>query len=348
MGDNADVKDFDSIMREITAGFSADSKKDIAYLQEQMEKYKNHEMGQEIIRACGRLMYELLPDDKKEELCRLINNESSGTEATLEEVRFNIYKKNYDKALKIMEALVKKIEDMNAFQDDQVSEYHVFDEFFEEVLYQYRNKPKKDVRRAQVPYTEVYLLYGSLLVELQRIQDARVSLEKGLKWNPVSFRIMSEYMEIFKMTGDLDKFYALTLDAFKIAFHAADVGRCYRNLGYYFVEKELYSEAVAVYLLSTQYDQEAKQVQSELYYINEKTGGKIAEPSINDTKAYAEKYGFPMGADGDVLGLAFSYGKHFMEQNEANAARYFLNIVYELTDDEEIKKLIDQISEETE
>ncbi len=54
----AENKDFDSIMREITGGMSGDAKEDMAYLQDQMEKYKDHEMGKEIIRACGRLMYE--------------------------------------------------------------------------------------------------------------------------------------------------------------------------------------------------------------------------------------------------------------------------------------------------
>ena len=89
----ADNKDFDSIMREITGGLSGDPQKDMAYLEEQMQNYKEHELSKEIIRACGRLIYELIPDDKKEELAKAINNDASGTEAALEEVRFNIYKK---------------------------------------------------------------------------------------------------------------------------------------------------------------------------------------------------------------------------------------------------------------
>jgi tetratricopeptide (TPR) repeat protein len=336
-------KDFDSIMREITAGMSGDAKTDIAYLMDQTEKYKNHEMGKEIIRACGRLMYELVSDDNKEALAKLFDNESAGIDAALEEVRFNIYKKAFDKALQIMEALVTKVEDLHAFEDDQVSEYHLFDEFFEEVLYQYRAEPEKDIRQAQIPYTEIYLLYGSLLVELKRIPDAREALKKGLRWNPVSFRITSEYIETYKMTGDLDPFFDLTKDAFKIAFRSADVARCYRNLGFYFVEKKLWSEAIACYLLSLQYERESTQAQSELYYINSVTDGKIPEPSIDQLKAYSEKYGFPLGADDDVLGLSVSYGRHCLEQNNPDAARYFLAIAYDLTDDEEIEKMIENL-----
>ncbi len=52
-----DNQSFDSIMRGITSGLTGNSKVDLAYLQEQMEKYKDHEMSKEILRACGRIMY---------------------------------------------------------------------------------------------------------------------------------------------------------------------------------------------------------------------------------------------------------------------------------------------------
>lgn len=109
-----------------------------------------------------------------------MKKETAGIEASLDLVRFNIFKKDFDNALLIIEDLVAKVEDMGAFEDDQVSEYHVFDEPFEEFLYQYRAKPEKDLKQAQIPYTEFYLLYGSLLVEMKRLSEAREELEKGL------------------------------------------------------------------------------------------------------------------------------------------------------------------------
>lgn len=340
-------KDFDSIMREITSRLTGDPNKDIPYLDEKCKEYKDHEYGKEIVRACGRLMYEVVPDEKKEELNKLINNEFKGTEAALEEIRFNIYKKNYDKALKMIEDLVFKVEDLNIFQDDSVSEYHAFDELFEEVLYRHIYEPQKDVRRAQIPYTEIYLLYGSLLVELNRLEDARKQLEKGLRWNPICFSIMSEYIETFKMQGDMETFFDKTIAAFKIAFKPSDVARCFRNLGYYFVEKQLYPEAVAVYLLSTEFEPDSKQVNAELYFINQ-VAGKVDEPTSDDIKRYTEKYGFPAGADGDVLGLAYTYGRSFLQEDEeknTNLAHYFLSILYDLTNDKRIKDMIDSIGD---
>ncbi len=336
-------KDLDSIMRDITRGLSGDPKADMAYLNEQMEKYKDHEMNTEILRACGRLQYGLIPDDKKSDLERHIKNAHSGTDAALEEVRFNIYKKDFKKALNIIEALVNKVEALNAFEDDRLSEYHVFNEVFEEFLYMLREKPEKDLRRAPIPYTDIYMLYGSLLVELKRYEEARAALKKGLRWNPVSFPITSEYIETYKIIGDFEKFFDLTKKAFKIAFRSKDVARCYRNLGFWFVEQKLWSEAVACYHLSTQFEPDSKQAQSELYYIYSSTGQIIREPSWEQLKEIGEAYGFPIGADNDVLSLSFSLGRKALDEGAYDAAGYFLSITYDLTGDEKIAEMINSI-----
>ena len=338
-----DSKDFDSIMREITRGLSGNAEEDITYLQEQMEKYKDHEMNREIIRACGRLLYELIPDEKKDKISQLFDNERAGLNAVLEEARFNIYKKDFDKALSIMEALVEKVEALHAFEDDEVSEYHVFEEYFEEILYRYREEPEKDIRQAQIPYTEIYMLYGSLLVEMKRLPEAQAALEKGLRWNPVCFTIMAEYIETFKMSGDLERFFDMTKDAFSIAFRAGDVARLFRNLAFCFVEKQLWSEALGCLMLSMNFDRDNTNAQSEMYYIHSVTKGNVKEPSEEQIREYAVKYGFPAGADQEILNLSFSCGADALKKNMPDAAKYFLSITYDLTKDEEIKKFIDKI-----
>lgn len=77
---------------------------------------------------------------------KAISNDGAGTESLLEEVRFNIYKKDFDKALSLIEPLVLKMNEALPFQDDQVSEYRLFDESFEEILYRFRYRPEKELR----------------------------------------------------------------------------------------------------------------------------------------------------------------------------------------------------------
>ena len=194
----ADNKDFEAIMKEITGGLTGDPEADIKYLDEQGQKYKDHEYGKEILRACGRLMYQLIPEDKKAELNKALAKDNMGYDAAMEEVRFNIYKKNYDKALKLIEDMISKYEKSEMFKDDAVSEYHCFREPMEEILYCEYIKPEKDIRRANYDYADMYLTYGSLLVELKRLDDAADALFTAMKRE-----IYEETGIMLKVTDDI-------------------------------------------------------------------------------------------------------------------------------------------------
>ncbi|MBE6063421.1 MAG: hypothetical protein E7207_07695 [Clostridium butyricum] len=92
-----------------------------------------------------------------------------GFDATLDEIRFNIHEKRFETVLKLTEDMIHKYEEMDMYADDSVSEYFCFKESMEEILYCNYNKSEKDVRRAPVDYAEMYLLYGSILIDSQRI-----------------------------------------------------------------------------------------------------------------------------------------------------------------------------------
>lgn len=336
--------EFDNIMQEITSGLTGKSDEDVAYLMKQAEKHKAHPFAKEIARACGRLMFDLIPDEKKAEFEQAIGNDSAGINSTLDEIRFVAYKKDFRKALALMEVLVNRIEAMDAFADDAVSEYHTFSELFEEILFFHLKKPKKQLRQAQLSYAEIYVLHGSILFELKRFDEAKKALEKAIRWNPINASIAFEHAEVCKMLGNLDSYVSLTKEIMNVAFKPNDLARGYRNLGYYFAEMQLYDVAVGCLHLSLVYEKESNVAQSELYYIQSKVGGESFRPSEEQLHQYADKYDFPLGASSDVLSLAYSYGKHMLDDKEFEKARYFLEIVYGLTDDEEVKSLLVSLS----
>ena len=335
--------ELDKILSEINSGLTGDSEKDMAFLNEQGNKYKDHKYGKEILRACGRLMYDVMPDDARKKLEKVADDYSSKINDSLNQAEQFLFKKDFNKALKLIEDLIFELDENQPYRDDEVSEYYNFEEYFEEVLFKKLNSPEKEIRRVPVPYTRIYNMYGYTLYELDKFDEAKKCLEIGLGWNPVSFKLMSEYIEILKIKGDLENFFKLTINAFKIAFRPQNVARCFRNLGYYFAEKELYSEAKAAYIVSLQFERNSEQALNELYYVDEKTNHKIEKPPIEKFKEYSEQYGFPIGADLNVLNLAYQCGIKSLENNNPNGARYFFSILYDLTHDPEIKAALDKL-----
>lgn len=337
----AENKDFEAIMKEITGGLTGDPEVDMKYLDEQGQKYKDHEYGKEILRACGRLMYQMIPEDKKAELIKTIKKDEMGYEATLEEIRFNIYKKNYDTALSLMESMVQKYEEMNMFATDAVSEYFCFKEPMEEILYRQYNESEKDIRRASIDYDEMYLQYGSLLVDMKRIEDASVALEKAKRWNPANAKIAFEYTETFKMRGMIEDFGRLTREIFKYAYRPADLARCYRNMAYYFVEVKDYKAAVCCLLFSGQFEK-SEMVSAELYYISQVTG-EMYQPSGDELNECFKKNAIPFGPAEEALKIAYAYGMHFHEAGDDDSTAYFLGIVADFVDDEKINAILEKI-----
>lgn len=155
------------------------------------------------------------------------------------------------------------------------------------------------------------------------------------------------YAEVFKIQGDMKTFLQLTIGIFRFAFHSEDVARCYRNLGYYFIENHLWQDAASCYYASLQYEKDSQHAVGELNYIQQRAGKDI-EVKIDDFRETGKKYGFPVGADENVIRLAYAHGKHFFEKKDPVAARYYLSILYDLTDDERVKEMIDQLPNENE
>lgn len=334
---------FDEIMQQITNGLTGEREHDVPYLQAQCDRYKTHDMAREILRACGRLMVAYLTQDQKVDLDQLIQDESRGFDAILEEVQLKIFGKQYDEALHLMENLIGQIEQTDLFADDAVSEYRCFNEFFEEALYAYYHKPQKTVRHPPIPFDAIYLQYGSLLIDMKQYGKAQEALKKAMRWNPVGADIAFEHAETYKLRGDIESFFHLTVMIFQYAFRPSQVARCYRNIGYYLIEKQQWRDAVACYTMSLQFESESENAMSELSYIGEKAG-ELEQITMEDLRLCAERYGLPVGAHPDVIAIAYVYARRFLKQQNTEGARYCLEIVYSLTDDEDVKKTLDTLS----
>jgi len=335
---------FDEIMTKITSGLKNEGKEDLKYLMEQMNEYKDHEYSKEIHRAIGRIMYEICPDDMKNVFDKELNNYNFGIEKTLEEVDFLMYKGNFDKALQIMESLINNIEERNWYQDDEKSEYHCFNNILEEVLYKEIFKPSKDVRQIPENFTEAYFKYGVILFELKNYNKAKEVLEKANRYNPVDVNILFELSEIYKMNKNWEEYIKINNKCLEYSYSSINIARCYRYIGFYYIEQNDFDMAINLFFLSLDFDQDNKLAQSELMYISDKTGKKINKPKSEDVIELLKSKNIQIGANHLVISIAHYFAKEAIKNQNAYVAKYFTEIVYDLTGDEDFKKIIEDLN----
>ncbi len=334
---------FEEIMTEIKKGLTSDKEKDFSYLKGQIKKYEHSEYSKEILRACSKMMYEMLPKEATEIYENAMRKNLESVYGELQKADQLIKAQEYDKALEITSVLVDKADKLPMFGDDSQTEFYSFWELFEEILYKQIHKPTKEVKRSDYPFSTIYYMHGCALHGLQNYEEEEKYLEEARKWNPVNTKIVLQYTENLKERGKLEEFYTITKDVMMYTFKKEDLAKCFRNLGYYFFENQKFKEAVAAYVLSLKYDNESEEAISELYYIKNESGIAADDLKDEDILAIAKENVFIPGISKDVLQMAFGIGKRCLENNQKIAAKYFLGIANQYLMDPEIEKTIKEI-----
>lgn len=161
---------------------------------------------------------------------------------------------------------------------------------FEQELVELTNDGKS-VFNVSVDIDYAYYALGVIEVENKNLSKAREYLRKAIEWNPVYVDAYFEYAETFKIEENLETFYTVTNNTYDKIFLPGHLARYYRNLGYYFIEKENYNLATCLFLHSLSFE-ETDMAKSEIMYIKQLSGSlNIPEPDV--TKHILEENNIP-------------------------------------------------------
>jgi tetratricopeptide (TPR) repeat protein len=266
-----------------------------------------------------------------------------GVEETIEEADAQMNKRNFLNALGIIEELIKNIENSGWYKEDSESEYFNFGNQLEEILYNELYKPEKEIKQIPENYAGVYFRHGVLLFELEKFDEAKIALESANKYNPIRIDILFELSEVYKMKNDWENYLKINNKCMDYAYSAKAIARCYRNFGFYYIEQENYELATALFQFSLLFEPNQENAKEELIYIIKKTGKIIEKPNMEKNIELIKSNNIQIGANKLVLNIAYHLGKAAQKINYTDIAKYYLEIVYDLTYDDEIKKEIEAL-----
>ena len=332
---------YEEIINEIKANLGENKQLNRKYLSSQIEKYKDHPYNTEIIREVSRMMWDCLSDEEKDEFISISENENPIMDI-LNEISEPIELGQYKKALEMMDEFMKSFPGM--FEDDMVSEYHSFTSPLEELLFRKYIWAEKEVRIIpdNQPILDLYYIYGFLLLENNQLEEAEENLKKANKINPVSARIILELSEIYKKhTPSFNKFYMYTTEALTYSYYPQDIARCYRNLGYFFIEENKFDIAVALFKYSMTFEM-SPMAYSELHYIESK--GHSIDMELDEAVELIKTNNIQLGVNPFILEALTQLAGEYESNQLYSQALYFYELLFNITHDEKTAERINNIT----
>ena len=331
---------YEEIIKEIRSNLGSNKDLNRQYLSSQIEVYKDHPYNKEIIKEISRMMWDCLSEDEKQDFIEISQKENPIMDI-LNDIYFDIENGNYETPLKKLDEFMATFPGM--FEDDKVSEYHFFTNPLEELIFRKYIGAKKEVRYIpdNQPLLDLYYVYGFLLLEDKQYEKAEEYLKKAIRINPVSARIILELTEIYKVhTYTFNEYVIRTSDALKYAYYPQDIARCYRNLGYYYVEENQLETALALYLYSMEYEASPFAC-AEIKFIQSKA--EKLELTLNECIEIIKGKNIQIGANPFILDGLNELIEEYEKNELYNQLLYFLELKFNLKSDEETLAKINDI-----
>lgn len=331
---------YEEIINEIKANLGENKELNKKYLSSQMEKYVDHPYNKEIIREISRMMWDCLTEEEQMEFAEISEKENPIMDI-LNDVSQDIEIGEYKIALEKLDKFIKNYPAL--FEDDKVSEYHFFTNPLEELLFYKYIGAEKIIRYIpdNKPVLDLYYIYGFLLLETNQYDKAEEYLKKAIKINPVSSRIILELCEIYKLhTYNYNKYFMYATDALKYAYMPQDIARSYRSLGYYYIEENQFETAFALFRYSMEYELNPM-AYSEINYIQNKD--KSIDLSLDESMEIIKNKNIQLGVNPFILETLDEFINEYEENKLYGQTLYFLELKYNLTNDEKLIEEIEKI-----
>ena len=275
--------------------------------------------------------------------------------------RFADYEKifnsgDYDKAADILSAILERIEECTderkagTMDDTFVKKsdmdgrpiYISLNHVMEYYIYAFYFKPDCDVVLSELPYGEYYRSYGDLCVKSGRYKAGIEAYSNAICWNPVDLDAILGLAECYKYLNMLKRYMIATKEAYRLCCTRATMARYYRNMGFYYLSAYKPEVARACYIYSNIY-YKTDNADAELSYIEQALNQETPKLSVKEMQKMFDDEGIEPGPSSDTIGVIYRVGQIMMESQDYRLAKDCFSIVYDITQEEQLEKLLEEL-----
>lgn len=332
-----------ALIEQLKKELTGDPQKDGPFLKEQSEKYKNEENSDEINRELAKLIYEVAYDDMHRSIDAYLAEKNPEVEQKLINVRKRYENLNFSGGIEILREIIK--DNLFAWIGDEKTEYKSFGTPVEHALYVQVYHPEKELRPISCDLSEVYSLYGWGCFQKNKFTESIDAFKKSIELNPTDAETYIRYCELLKKISQPDELRINTDKIMQFAVTKQQLGKGYFNYSYYFSEKKDFDKAAAMLEMSRIFMNDTKLIENEYKYISNCIGIGAQPPEHNrgELMAIMNAENIQPGPSALVVDTAYFLGKHSQQELDYEMAKYYYEIVWELTENDDIKDEIAEI-----
>ncbi len=247
---------------------------------------------------------------------------------------------DYDGAREIVDELLEKCDGI--YCEDENERYFCFDSPLHFYLYDYKLSSKKMIKRSKIDYRTLYLCSAHIYYAYEEYEKAEDELRNALYWNPVDFNVFSELMNLYFKTNQENKLLII-LKAMRSYILNKDMLSCYfAGLGRYYFEKQNYPVSLALYY-AAEYNGTNLSTEEAIDNIIKANGQTPVPPEIEEIKEILKKDNLEYGLDTEVLTMIYDLSFELQNRKNLDGAKYCLQVLYDLTEDDKYQREIDFI-----
>ncbi len=292
------------------------------------------------LKAVGELLLENMPEEQRNEVNRLTHIDGMRLDEMYNKIVGLINEKKPLEAIPLAERLYKKI--TLEFAETEKTKYVSLRNPFEDNLCQALFKTDKTLSRTPFDFAAYITTYAYLLIETGANIDAIPVLERAIEFNPVDVGAKFELTEVYKLIRNKKMVLEMTRQTLAVASSPVAIARCYENVGYTLTDFGEYEDAVIFYVASTMFNAN-QAVSLELQHVADLKGTPVVMPSREKIIKTMKKYDINFGVDKKVIETAAQLATYYLGKKDIPNALNALKIMYVLTLDKDIRKLIMQL-----
>ena len=329
--------DNQTIIDEIKSNLTHNKETDVSYLQTELIVFRTLN-NDEVVAALEQLLFSYLSKEEKAEYDQKTHEILSVRYDDYQNCLELIKENKLDDASKILVRLIKtyeKIENVKTFN------YYDFEQLIEYIIItkSVDNAKKLNVKRYPEPITYYCYQLALIYIKQNNLNDAKIYLEKALKFNPASMYVREELANVYLSLDLINDAKNLCEQSLKMAYSKDLLSYFYQVLGLCYYRLSQYDIALACLYASIDFKEDSD-VEELIASIIDKHNTSISHQEVI-TLLSSKSINY--GPNKTLLNACCDFIKYLKQIKDFDDLKYLCIILYELTDQEEYSQELQKV-----